>query len=434
MKNCIPIGQPRRVLADPTHRDYYKYVLENGTTDPKTFRSFYNQPDMTEFSHSLLRHAPYSFTHPLKKTEEIFKYDSRTGLAYMDVSDRNDILALKGLRKTIEEEYEDIIKVKDTEEFQNIIEQKRLEIERRFENINIPNKEEVKNKILQEFIVDNFKGELNRGNRDLVNRVRSMTSGDISKSKELLASLTRRQVAEERQARLQRMPDYDYDYMGDYEIPAPVRPDGTVLQGETDVYRSRDDRTGQPTNLVLEPSDELDYFNVDALYPDRQKQLSLKQKRLLSDKKRIGFGKAPKIKAVKLVEMSKKTTQQVPKPQVLGAGAGAGSAGAGAGSFEELPEGAAEETKGGEVPQIVISTKKRGGRRGKITKPTKAEAFYGVPKDTPLTKEQVALSARAYKALKTHNPTRSTITFEEVNKLPRTAAGIIKWAALKPRK
>jgi hypothetical protein len=425
MKTCIPIGQPLRVLADPTHRDYYKYVLENGTTDPKTFRSFYNQPDMTEFSHSLLRHAPYSFNHPLKQTEEIFKYDSRTGVAYMDVSDRNDILALKGLRKTIEEEYEDIIKVKDTEEFQNVIEQKRLEIERRFENINIPNKEEVKNKILQEFIVDNFKGELNRGNRDLVSRVRSMTSGDINKSKELLASLTRRQVVEEEQARRQRIPDY----VGDFgesetqytssmmsEIPAPVRPDGTVLQGETDVYRSRDRRTGQPTNLVLEPSDELDYLNFDAVIPERERQLALKEMRLLPPK-------AFKMKKIK------GKSRDVPKPQVL-----VGRAGAGAGSFEELPEGAGEETKGGEVQQIAMTTRQRGGRRGKITKPTKAEAFYGVPKGTPLTREQESLSKQAYRNLNKYDPTRTTITIEQVNKLPRTEKGNIRWSALKPKK
>lgn len=429
MKNCIPIGQPRRVLADPTHPDYYKYVLENGTTDPKTFRSFYNQPDMTQFSHSLLRHAPYSFNHPLKQTEEIFKYDSRTGVAYMDVSDRNDILALKGLRKTIEEEYEDIIKVKDDEEFQKVIEEKRLEIERRFENINIPNKEEVKNKILQEFIVDNFKGELNRGNKDLVNRVRSMTSGDINKSKQLLESLTRRQVVEEEQARRQRIPDY----VGDFgesetqytssmisEIPAPLRRDGTVLQGETDVYRSRDDRTGQPTNLVLEPSDELDYLNFEAVLPERERQLALKQMRLLSDKKRILPSRAFKTKKIKA------KSRDIPQvePQALVA-----QAGVGAGSFE-----GAEETKGGEVQQIAMTTRQRGGIRGKITKPTKAEAFYGVPKDTFLTREQENLSKQAYRNLNKYAPTRKTITFEEVNKLPRTNKGNIRWSVLKPKK
>lgn len=378
MKNCIPIGQPRRILANPDHPDYYKYVLENGTTDPKTFRSFYNQPDLTEFSHSLLRHAPYSFTHPMKKTEEVFKFDTRTGIAYMDITDRDDILALKGLRPTIEEEYENLIKIKDEEDFQNIIREKTIEINRRFENIDIPNKEEIKSKILQEFIVDNFKGELNRGNRDLVSRVRSMTSGDINKSKELLAQLTRRQVIETEQAQRMRMPEGEFEMPPQLspfsfsEIPAPTRPDGTVLRFETERDRRRDLRTGQPTTIAQDTTLEASYGLDEPLFRENREELNLKQQRILGK-----YGKMPKRPRLKLTKKEFK----IKKPEII--------------------EGGAEETKG----EVVVGQAGMGAGgvmptvkqvRGQQVKPVFSEVFFNLKRGEkpPQALQQIKLAGQ----------------------------------------
>jgi len=113
INDCIKVNRPRRILADPTHPDYQKYVLANGTTDPNTFRSFYNQPDMRDFSYSLDRHAQYLKHHPMKGKlkPDPFVFDSFTGrIVEMYTPERDALASFKGEKPSIEEKIRRCIK------------------------------------------------------------------------------------------------------------------------------------------------------------------------------------------------------------------------------------------------------------------------------------------------------------------------------------
>lgn len=175
INDCIKVNRPRRILADPTHPDYQKYVLANGTTDPNTFRSFYNQPDMRDFSYSLDRHAQYLKHHPMKGKlkPDPFVFDSFTGrIVEMYTPERDALASFKGEKPSIEEKFEDVLKQTQGLYDKQDIERKVKEIEDKFKNVNLPNKQAIIDQLVKEYVVNKFKKDLLETNQDLMQTLR----------------------------------------------------------------------------------------------------------------------------------------------------------------------------------------------------------------------------------------------------------------------
>lgn len=158
--------RPKMVLADPTHPDYSRYTLRNGTTNPLTLQSFYNQPDLTDYVNSQKRMAGFYFQHPMKEMRAPEVYDEAPFGRSMDVDSRLEVKAYKGKYPSVAEKLQTIVSFypqfrdeANNREFKEKINNKLKEIDDKLPT-NLPRRKEVMEKLISKYIMNHFEDKL----------------------------------------------------------------------------------------------------------------------------------------------------------------------------------------------------------------------------------------------------------------------------------
>lgn len=158
--------RPRMVLADETHPDYFRYTLRNGTTNPKTLQSFFNQPDLSNYVNSQKRMAGFYLQHPMKEMRAPEVYDEASGGRSMDVDSRLEIKAYKGKYPSVAEKLQTIVSFypqfrdeANNREFKEKINNKLKEIDDKLPT-NLPRRKEVMEKLISKYIMNHFEDKL----------------------------------------------------------------------------------------------------------------------------------------------------------------------------------------------------------------------------------------------------------------------------------
>jgi hypothetical protein len=158
--------RPKMVLADPTHPDYSRFTLRNGTTNPLTLQSFYNQPDLTDYVNSQKRMAGFYYQHPMKEMRKPEVYDEAPFGRSMDVDSRLEVKAYKGKYPSVAEKLQTIVSFypqfreeANNREFKEKINNKLKEIDDKLP-INLPRRKEVMEKLISKYIMNHFEDKL----------------------------------------------------------------------------------------------------------------------------------------------------------------------------------------------------------------------------------------------------------------------------------
>lgn len=158
--------RPKMVLADPTHPDYSRFTLRNGTTNPLTLQSFYNQPDLTDYVNSQKRMAGFYYQHPMKEMRKPEVYDEAPFGRSMDVDSRLEVKAYRGKYPSIAEKLQTITSFypqfreeANNREFKEKINNKLKEIDDKLP-LNLPRRKEVMEKLISKYIMNHFEDKL----------------------------------------------------------------------------------------------------------------------------------------------------------------------------------------------------------------------------------------------------------------------------------
>lgn len=159
--------RPKMVLADPTHSDYSKYTLRNGTTNAKTLQSFENQPDLTNYVNSQQRMAGFYYQHPMKQMRIPVVYNKAPIGRTMDIDSRIEVKEFRGKKAPVRETLLDMIMRSpellgkndfEKRQFKKLIDDKLKELDKRLP-LNLPNRQEVMEDLIRRFITKRFANE-----------------------------------------------------------------------------------------------------------------------------------------------------------------------------------------------------------------------------------------------------------------------------------
>lgn len=189
--------RPRMVLADPTHPDYSRYTLRNGTTNPRTLQSFYNQPDLTNYVNSQERMAGFYYQHAMKDNRNVSFYDDADYGRSMDntyrlrqkpyvyskapngrsmnTDARDEISSFRGDVGGTAETFLDMISrnpnllntSQQQNKYQEIIDRKTKELNQKVP-LNIPNRSQVIEDLVKKFMIKQFEKDILENDADII--------------------------------------------------------------------------------------------------------------------------------------------------------------------------------------------------------------------------------------------------------------------------
>jgi hypothetical protein len=162
--------RPRMVLADPTHPDYSRYTLRNGTTNPRTLQSFYNQPDLTNYVNSQERMAGFYYQHPMKDNrlrEKPVIYNQAPYGRSMNTDARDEIKSYRGEVEGTAETFLNMISrnpnllntLDKQNKYKELVDRKTKELNEKVP-FNIPNREQVIEDLVKRFMIKQFEKDI----------------------------------------------------------------------------------------------------------------------------------------------------------------------------------------------------------------------------------------------------------------------------------
>lgn len=213
--------RPKMVLADPTHPDFSRYTLRNGTTNPITLQSFYNQPDLTNYVNSQERMAGFYYQHAMKDNRNVSFYDDADYGRSMDTTyrlrkkpyvyskapkgrsmntdARDEISSFRGDAGGTAETFLEMISrnpnllntLDKQNKYQQLIERKTKELNEKIP-FNIPNRAQVIEDLVKKFMIKQFEKDILETDKDLIQ--------PINEVKERLRQLVSSQLRQEETA------------------------------------------------------------------------------------------------------------------------------------------------------------------------------------------------------------------------------------------